>query len=268
MKWLALLATFIALSGCGKLLSSGAVSPPSQAAEIVSVGEVEAVDYKKILADINNNKQSRNAVVMQLIGRSDVSCGEFISHLYGRRAVANVWYSNITTATAAAAAIVGGRAAQNLSGLSAVSNQTRSSINSEIYGGELIPNIAAEIGGLRSIAKAEIKENLKGELSEYPAELAVSDAISYHELCSVPVAMSSLMKKAGGKKNSEISIEPTLARIDDAVSKEKALLFDASVALSEDDRKTIQKRILELTEHRSNIIRFYSAPAVTSEQVE
>jgi len=209
---------------------------------------------------MKKGKVERNAAVMKLVGLSELSCGQFISQLYSRRAVTNVWYTSLTTAASAAAAIVGGRAAQNLAGVSAVSNQARSSINSEIYGGELIPTLSSEILKIRKTQLDLILRGVGTELSEYPPELAMSDVLRYHELCSVPIAMSSILKKANTGSSGAPDITSALSNLDNAIAKEQKLITDIGVDLSPADKLKIQQRILGLSEQRSLLVRLYSTP--------
>ncbi|MNX75889.1 hypothetical protein D3C86_1073790 [compost metagenome] len=192
---------------------------------------------------------------------SDIYCGDFISSIYGRRAVTNVWYSTITTATAAAAAIVGGRAAQNLAGTSAVTNEMRSSINNEMYGGELIPTVAKEIQGMRKAEITRINSWQAKGIDLYSGSAAVSDAIGYHEMCSIPIAISRILSRANEKYGVEtLDLDSSVKKIDDAITANKTLLNDKNFSSDPLKKKELTTAILELAERRNALIKTFAIP--------
>ena len=236
--------------------------PPNKADPILEVSDIKLQSTDELIKTMKD-KDSRNAAQFQLLAQSDIYCGDFISSIYSRRAVTNVWYSSITTATAAAAAIVGGRAAQNLAGTSAVTNEMRGSINNEMYGGEIIPTVAKEIGTTR---KAELQEilNRQGKpLNEYSSTAALSDVIRYHELCSIPIAISSILARANAKSvESKTDLSASLKIVDDSIAIEKAKLTDKVNAPDAAETIRIKNRIGELSDKRTDLVRTYVIPGV------
>jgi hypothetical protein len=245
-------------------------TPPNRADPILEVSEIKLESSDKIIADMNNgdtpNARKRNSVQFRLIAQSDIYCGDFISSIYGRRAVTNVWYSTITTATAAAAAIVGGRAAQNLAGASAVANEMRGSINNEMYGGEIIPTVAKEIVTMRRAALAQILPKQNKTIEEYSGTAALADAIGYHELCSIPMAMSSILARANSKAtDTKADLTGSVKAIDDAIATEKARLTDKDNLPDAAGKARIKNNISDLSDRRSDLIRIYTIPSIQSE---
>ena len=226
----------------------------------MNVSEVKIEETGDILKRINSTS-TRNVEQLKLLAMSDIYCGDFISSIYGRRAVTNVWYSTITTATAAAAAIVGGRAAQNLAGTSAVTNEMRSSINNEMYGGELIPTVAKEIQGMRKAEITRINSWQAKGIDLYSGSAAVSDAIGYHEMCSIPIAISRILSRANEKYGVEtLDLDSSVKKIDDAITANKTLLNDQNFSSDPLKKKELTTAILELTERRNALIKTFAIP--------
>lgn len=238
--------------------------PPNRADPIMEVSEVKVEETEVILGRIKNST-GRNAEQLKLLAISDIYCGDFISSIYGRRAVTNVWYSTITTATAAAAAIVGGRAAQNLAGTSAVTNEMRSSINNEMYGGELIPTVAKEIQSMRKTEITRIAGLQASDINQYSASAAVADAIGYHEMCSIPIAISRILSRANKKSGTQtLDLDSSIKRLDSAIAANNALLNDSNFSSDPLKKKTLTDAILDLTEKRNALVNTFSIPGYQS----
>lgn len=247
-------------------------TPPNRADPILEVSGIKLESTDTILKTLNDQgptKENRNAAQFRLLAQSDIYCGDFISSIYGRRAVTNVWYSAITTATAAAAAIVGGRAAQNLAGTSAVSNEMRGSINNEMYGGELVPTVAKEIVAMRKTELARIGQQQNKPIDHYGITAALSDAISYHELCSIPIAVSSILARANSRSSdSNADLTDSLKMIDDAITFEKSRLGDKANIPDPAETVRIKNKINDLSDRRSDLVRIYAIPGLQSHASE
>ncbi|RAI69541.1 hypothetical protein DOZ80_15545 [Pseudomonas fluorescens] len=241
-------------------------TPPNRADPIIEVSEVKLESTENIIAGIEDkDKAKRNAAQFKLLAQSDIYCGDFISSIYGRRAVTNVWYSTITTATAAAAAIVGGRAAQNLAGTSAVTNEMRGSINNEMYGGELIPTVAKEIITMRKAELNRILQQQNKEMQDYSGAAAIADVIGYHELCSIPIAISNILARANSRTGAgKLDLNASLQMIDKAIEVEKARLNDKTIEPNAGEKLRIRNKISELSDRRSNLIQIYAVPGYQS----
>lgn len=240
-------------------------TPPNRADPIIEVSEVKLDSTENIIAEIKDDKTKRNAAQFKLLAQSDIYCGDFISSIYGRRAVTNVWYSTITTATAAAAAIVGGRAAQNLAGTSAVTNEMRGSINNEMYGGELIPTVAKEIITMRRTELHRILQQHNKEMQDYSGAAAIADVIGYHELCSIPIAISNILARANSRTGAgKLDLNASLQMIDKAIELEKARLNDKAIEPNTGEKQRIRNKISELSDRRSNLIQIYAVPGYQS----
>lgn len=61
----------------------------------------------------------------RLLAKSDINCNKFFEAVDSQRASTNIVLGFWSTATATAAAIVAGRAGQNLAGVSAVTSATQ-----------------------------------------------------------------------------------------------------------------------------------------------
>lgn len=246
------------------------LTPPNRADPILEVSGIKLDSTDAIIKSLEDggiNKQKRNAAQFRLLAQSDIYCGDFISSIYGRRATTNVWYSTITTATAAAAAIVGGRAAQNLAGTSAVTNEMRGSINNEMYGGELVPTVAKEIISMRKAELAQIIQMQKKPVEDYGATAALADAISYHELCSIPIAVSSILARANTRSSeSTVDLAGLLNVVDEAITHEKNRLSDKAIVPDAAETVRIKNRINDLSDRRSDLVRLYVIPGVHLQQ--
>jgi hypothetical protein len=246
------------------------LTPPNRADPILEVSGIKLDSTDAIIKSLEDggiNKRKRNAAQFRLLAQSDIYCGDFISSIYGRRATTNVWYSTITTATAAAAAIVGGRAAQNLAGTSAVTNEMRGSINNEMYGGELVPTVAKEIISMRKVQLAQIIQMQKLPVEDYGATAALADAISYHELCSIPVAVSSILARANTRSSeSTVDLAGLLKVVDEAITHEKNRLSDKAIVPDAAETVRIKNRINDLSDRRSDLVRLYVIPGVNLQQ--
>ncbi|OIN53133.1 hypothetical protein BFL40_11895 [Pseudomonas costantinii] len=243
-------------------------TPPNRADPILEVSGIKLKSTDEIIDALNKGgptKEKRNEAQFSLLAQSDIYCGDFISSIYGRRAVTNVWYSTITTATAAAAAVVGGRAAQNLAGTSAVTNEMRGSINNEMYGGELVPTVAKEILTMRKTELTRIVLQQNKSIEEYGPTAALSDAISYHELCSIPIAVSSILARANSKSSdSKVDLAGSLKMVDDAITYEKGRLSDKTIIPDTAETIRIKNKINDLSDKRSDLIRIYAIPGIQS----
>ncbi|QLG92929.1 hypothetical protein HZF02_13535 [Pseudomonas yamanorum] len=258
------LSAIVLISACGSRAFH--LTPPNRADPIIEVPEVQLGSTSAIIAKINSGtsaeiKAKRNSAQFELLAQSDIYCGDFISSIYGRRAVTNVWYSAVTTATAAAAAIVGGRAAQNLAGTSAVTNEMRGSINNEMYGGELIPTVAKEIVTLR---KAELNRILKEQIKppeNYGAAAALADVIGYHELCSIPIAISSILTRANARAGEgKLDLDASVQMIDRAIAIERERLNDKVIVPDAAEKLRIRSKVADLADRRSTLIQIYAVP--------
>ncbi|MBK6726538.1 MAG: hypothetical protein IPG63_04645 [Xanthomonadales bacterium] len=149
------------------------------------------------IARAGNRMETRNSTQSELIILSNEVCQQHLSDVFGTSAVINVTGSFTSMLLSGAAAIVSGRAGQNMSAAASIISGTQSSINSEIYQGLLVGAIIAEIQGTRSSAYAEIKQRRSQAVDVYSPAEAVSDALAYHDLCSFYMGVTSLVKKAG-----------------------------------------------------------------------
>jgi hypothetical protein len=264
LKIMLSLSAILLVSACSS--RSFHLTPPNRADPIIEVPEVQLGSTSAIMDKINSGtpdeiKAKRNSAQFELIAQSDIYCGEFISSIYGRRAVTNVWYSAVTTATAAAAAIVGGRAAQNLAGTSAVTNEMRGSINNEMYGGELIPTVAKEIITLRKTELNRILKQQSNDPQSYGAAAALADVIGYHELCSIPIAISSILSRANSRTGEgKLDLDASVLMIDRAIAVEKERLNDKVFVPDAAEKVRIKNRVADLADRRSTLIQIYAVP--------
>jgi len=137
--------------------------------------------YKQAASD----KQARNRLVRQLMTLSDELCAKHQADIMAQSAATNVFLGTATSVLAGAGAIVGGIAAQALSGGGAFTNATRSTINEEIYAKAFAPAIVRNIHTDRPPKGAGIEQRLmKDGTADYPIDLALKEVTEYHQSCS------------------------------------------------------------------------------------
>jgi len=216
--------------------------------DIITSNDLEPVDLRKLLSLDVTTERERNRQQSILLARSQSQCAEFISRLHYTRASMNTSLSTYSNITSTAAAIVSGRAGQNLAGMSSVFGFYNNTVNQEFYGGLLMPAITEEIFTSRSEAYSEIIELQKKSLTEYPNPMAILDAIKYHDMCSVPYALVGLTNQAADQKYINDSTS-AIASIDNEINKQKELL-SSNLGLSKPQQNELKKNIMELTKRR------------------
>lgn len=210
------------------------------------------------------NKEDRNKIQAEVIFLSKLKCNNFMSLVNKTRVTNNIFFGNTSTGFATAAAVISGSTSQGLAGVSAISNSLKSSLNEELFSSILTPHIIKEIKNNRDLAYTNISNNQTKELKDYPYYSALADAINYHELCSIPIALSSLLNRVDKQSYTQINYEKLIENIDQEIQKKKDLLSDKSLSLSNSQREEINKQILKLSDKREILIESFSITQPTS----
>jgi hypothetical protein len=143
----------------------------------------------------------------------------------------------------------------------------RGSINKEMYGGEIIPTVAKEIAATRKVELQNILARQKDSITVYPSAAALSDAISYHELCSIPMAMSTILARANARSSeNKTDVATSLNIIDEAIAVEQSKLTDKVIVQDAVEISKIKGRIAQLSNKLSDIVRMYVIPGVATVQ--
>ena len=136
-------------------------------------------------AALEPSRRARNRLVRQLMTLSDELCAKHEADIMAQSAATNVILGTATSIFAGAGAIVGGIAAQALSGGGAFSNATRATINEEIYAKHFAPSIVRSIHSDRPPKGAGIERRLENDTPlDYPIDLALKEVNDYHQACS------------------------------------------------------------------------------------
>ena len=140
------------------------------------IEEATTVDRKKWL---------RNQVQERILAASNQACAEFKRELKALDARVNFVLGSLTTAVAGAGAIFSGGTSQALSGVASIFSGIRAEFNEDYFQMLTIQIITDGLGKKRQEIYTKILENRKVDLTIYPVERAIADAIRYHDNCSL-----------------------------------------------------------------------------------
>lgn len=244
----------VTLSGCNSIEEKiekhqlNLIRGNAQSSDVIVVEKVEPKSFDAIMDMQIVDKAQRNNEQSKLLAKSEVNCSAFIEKTHFSRAMTTFGlglYSNIAST---AAAIVSGRAGQNLAGVSSVFGFMSDSLNQEMYSGILMPALTREISDRRTAMFKEITDRQSKELDVYPYPLAIMDAIRYHNLCSIPFALVGLINKTNAVQQLDYSAQ--INNLDGEINKQAALLKDNSLGLSSAEKNTLRQQIMDLTKRR------------------
>jgi hypothetical protein len=242
-----------------KLVQSG------RSNDIIDEGSLKPESLEDLFNQTDLGLSNRNKVLSRLMAKSDINCNKFIEAVDSKRANTNIALGFWSTATATAAAIVAGRAGQNLAGVSAVTSATAQSINDELFSGILMPNIVKEIKISRETLRARISTKFQESETTYTYHMAVSDAIYYHNLCSITVALSALVNKASEQDASRlITKDEMLGSIDSEIQRIQNSILSSDLGLSTDQKDSLRAELVKLSQRRSELVKMYALPAYQS----
>lgn len=253
MRALIVVAVFL-LSGCQAVTDKinehnmSVLRSNTQSSELVTAKPAEAVDFDKLLDAPIANKAERNKAQSKLLAKSEVSCSKFIEETHFKRAITSFGFSTYSNIASTAAAIVSGRAGQNLAGVSSVLGFMGDTLNQEMYSGILMPALTREISDQRTAMFKDITARQVKDITDYPYPLAVMDAIRYHNLCSIPFALVNLVNKTNTVP--QVDYSAAISNLDTEIEKQSALLKDATLGLSPSQRTAVRQQILDLTKRR------------------
>lgn len=253
MRALIVVAVF-SLSGCKAVTdkinehSMSVLRSNTQSSDLVTVKPAEAEDFDKLLEASIANKAERNKAQSKLLAKSEVNCSKFIEDTHFKRAFTSFGFSTYSNIASTAAAIVSGRAGQNLAGVSSVLGFMGDTLNQEMYSGILMPALTREISDQRTAMFKDITARQAKDITDYPYPLAVMDAIRYHNLCSIPFALVNLVNKTNTVP--QVDYSAAISNLDTEIEKQSALLKDATLGLSPSQRTAVRQQILDLTKRR------------------
>ena len=127
----------------------------------------------------------RNQVQERILAASNQACAEFKRELKALDARVNFIFGSLTTAVAGAGAIFTGGTSQALSGVAGIISGVRAEFNQDYFQMLTIQVITDGLGKKRQEIYTKILNDRKGNLTEYPVERAIKDAIFYHDNCSL-----------------------------------------------------------------------------------
>ncbi|OEC32937.1 hypothetical protein SAMN05216600_12941 [Pseudomonas cuatrocienegasensis] len=265
-----IVVAFFLLSGCQAVTDKinehnmDMVRSSTQSSELVTAKTAEAEDFDTLLDAPIADKAERNKAQSKLLAKSEVNCSRFIEETHFKRAITTFGYSTYSNIASTAAAIVSGRAGQNLAGVSSVLGFMGDTLNQEMYSGILMPALTREISDQRTAMFKDITARQAKEITDYPYPLAVMDAIRYHNLCSIPFALVGLVNKTNTVQ--QVDYSAAISNMDSEIEKQSALLKDAALGLSPSERTAVRQQILDLTKRRE--ILTVSLPQAQSTQAK
>lgn len=269
----ALILSVVMLSGCAipspmKFKDAAeklSLARTGRSNDIIDGGSLKPESLEELFKPGKRDKDERNEVQSRLLAKSDINCNKFFEAVDSQRASTNIVLGFWSTATATAAAIVAGRAGQNLAGVSAVTSATQQSISDEMYSGILMPNIVREIRGSRETLRNAISEKYSEDIGVYSYYTAVSDAIYYHNLCSMTVALSSIVNKASIQEAKKtLNHEGMLAAIDADIQKTENAILSSDLGLTDTQKTELRTTLVKQYNRRSQIAKMYSLPSTVS----
>ena len=135
-------------------------------------------------------------MLAEVIARSDAACNEHLTSIYANDAGYNILLGTLTSLFTGAATVMSGlRAKSNLAALGFLANSERSLINDVVYKTVLVPAIHTKIVETRDVRRTSFRGLYSKSLVEYPASLALSDALNYHYTCSFMEGMRLALKE-------------------------------------------------------------------------
>jgi hypothetical protein len=196
-----------------------------------------AVRYDLIFAQfaqltaISSTKQHRNLVQNRLLAASERRCGRFFQYLKRDNSNKNFWFATFSSVFATAGALVPGlRAAQNLSGISALGTGLRAEYNNEFYANLAVSVITRGIEEKRNVLRAKLNASQHIPYDNYDIAAAVTDAVQFDSSCNIVNGLE-LANEAIQRFN-----EPGLDAINRTLLKGKL-----TRALSSEDSTALQK---------------------------
>ena len=131
-------------------------------------------------------KAKRNSVQNRLITASEQSCSLFKRYLNNTQSNSNFIFGAITTVTAgAAASVTNATAAKNYAGGAAVASGLGAEFNADMFSSQLAFVISKAIDNEREKSLMLIRKSQEMDYSKYPVEVAIGDALKYHDKCSL-----------------------------------------------------------------------------------
>lgn len=102
-----------------------------------------------------------------------------------------------------------------------------------------MPNIVREIRGSRETLRNAISEKYSEDIGVYSYYTAVSDAICYHNLCSMTVALSSIVNKVSIQEAKKtLNHEGMLAAIDADIQKTENSILSSDLGLTDTQKQS------------------------------
>ncbi len=145
--------------------------------------------------DVAKQKQLRNRVQERILAASNERCGEYKQLIKEMDAEVNFWLGSATTAVAGVGAILTGvNTVRAFSGTASILSGVRSEFNEDFFANKTIQVITDGLESKRRGIYENILKDREADLTDYPVERAIKDAISYHESCSLIAGLEQAAK--------------------------------------------------------------------------
>lgn len=143
-------------------------------------------DFNEDTKDETERERARNRVQERILAASNQVCGDYKHELKQLDAYVNFGLGSLTTALAGAGAIfTGADIVRALSGSAAITSGVRAEFNEDFFQQLTIQVITDGLESKRREIYDQILKNRGEDLTEYPVQRAIKDAIEYHENCSL-----------------------------------------------------------------------------------
>lgn len=209
-------------------------------------------------AALEPSLRARNRLARQLMTLSDELCAKHEADIMAQSAATNVILGTATSVFAGAGAIVGGIAAQALSGGGAFTNATRATINEEIYAKHFAPSIVRSIHADRPPKGAGIERRLAIDSPlAYPIDLALKEVNDYHQACSFHNAIVRVSSATERTMPTETDILMRITELQRLLASETPRRDTAYLAWAQADKTSPESRqkLLVEYEEREKLVR-------------
>lgn len=138
----------------------------------------------------------RNETQSEMLLQADRLCDRYLASVFGEQAGNALWMDIAGSALSGGAALASGNSARNLSAGAALLGATKSHINADVYQNQVATAINLLIRKKRNAARSVIHNNQVCSVARYSAADAVTDAQTYHNMCSFEYGLGELVHEA------------------------------------------------------------------------
>lgn len=204
-RWVVVIAMSLPLAACASF--SGMPEPvvPTNVATAIPANYLPAEAIRRFysntdgLRDGMSQKQWRNAVVLVRMAAADARYQQFRGNLSREMRGANFGIETTILALSAVGTVSGQELANVLAAGVAALTGARASLQREVYFERTLPALIAGMEVARLEVATRILSNLAREVTDYPMERALLDALAYERAASLDEAIQRVTVQAAGE---------------------------------------------------------------------